>query len=153
MKPKLDDREIHQKYYEQICEKLRNDPFAQYLGVELIEVGEGTATAEVVVRDNLLNAHGTTHGGVVFSLADVVFAVASNSYGKTSVALSMNIGFLAASWKGTKLRATAVEEKRNNRTAWYRIKVESEREVVAILDALVYRKNDYFIPLEEAAEI
>lgn len=149
MKTKINETEIHQKYYEQICEKLRNDPFAQFLGVELLEVGEGKATAEVIVRENLLNAHGTTHGGVVFSLADVVFAVASNSYGKTSVALSMNIGFLAASWKGTRLRATAVEENRTSRTGWYRIKVETENEVVAILDALVYRKNDYFIPIEE----
>lgn len=149
MKPRLDDRKIHQKYYDQICEKLKNDPFAQFLGIKLIEVGEGSAVAEVVVKGNLLNAHGTTHGGVIFSLADVVFAVASNSYGKTSVALSMNIGFLAASWEGSRLRATAVEEKRNNRTAWYRIRVESEVEVVAILDALVYRKNDYFIPIEE----
>lgn len=149
MKSKLNENEIHQKYYEQICEKLRKDPFAQFLGIELLEVGKGTATAEVVVSENLLNAHGTTHGGVIFSLADVVFAVASNSYGKTSVALSMNIGFLAASWKGTRLRATAVEENRTNRTGWYRIKVETEREVVAILDALVYRKSDYFVPIEE----
>lgn len=152
MKPKLNEREIHQKYYEQISSKLRDDPFARFLGIELVEVGEGTATAEVVVGENMLNAHGTTHGGVIFSLADVVFAVASNSYGKASVALSMNIGFLAASWKGTRLRATAVEEKRNNRTAWYRIKVESERDVVAILDALVYRKKDYIIPIEEEDE-
>ncbi|WP_134703665.1 PaaI family thioesterase [Ammoniphilus sp. YIM 78166] len=150
MKPKLNDRDVHQKYYEQICEKLKNDPFARFLGVELIEVGEGTATAEVVVKPNLLNVHGSTHGGVIFSLADVVFAVASNSYGKTSVALSMNIGFLAASWEGTRLRATAVEENRTSRTAWYRIRVESEKETVAILDALVYRKSDYFIPVEEA---
>lgn len=150
MKPKLNDADIHQKYYQQICEKLRNDPFARFLGVELLEVGQGMAVAEVTVGKDMLNAHGTTHGGVIFSLADVVFAVASNSYGKTSVALSMNIGFLAASWKGTRLRATATEESRTGRTAWYRIKVESEREVVALLDALVYRKSDYFIPIEES---
>lgn len=152
MKPRLNDRDVHQKYYEQICEKLKNDPFARFLGIELIEVGEGTATAEVVVKPNLLNAHGVTHGGVIFSLADAVFAVASNSYGKTSLALSMNIGFLAATWEGTRLRATAVEENRTARTAWYRIRVESEKETVAILDALVYRKNDYFIPVEEAEQ-
>lgn len=148
MKPLTPDQEVHQKYYDQICEKLKKDPFAQFLGIEIIEVGEGTATAEVQVSESMLNAHGTTHGAVIFALADAVFAIASNSYGKASVALSMNIGFLAATLKGTRLRATAVETKKTNRTAWYRIEVESEGNQVAILDALAYRKNDYIIPID-----
>ncbi|MCK9906856.1 hotdog fold thioesterase, partial [Frankia sp. Cpl3] len=99
--------------------KLKEDAFARFLGIRLVELGPGTATAELVVQEHMLNAHGTTHGAILFALADFVFAVACNSYGKTSVALSMNIGFLAASVKGARLRATAVEEKKNNRTAWY----------------------------------
>ncbi|WP_096180983.1 hotdog fold thioesterase [Effusibacillus lacus] len=140
---------IHKKYYEQICEKVKQDPFGRFLGIKLVEVGAGTATAELDVTADMLNAHGTTHGAVVFALADFVFAVASNSYGKTSVALSMNIGYLAASYEGTRLRATAVEESRTNRTSWYRIRVESDQGTVAILDALAYRKNEYFIPMEQ----
>lgn len=143
-----DDQEIFQKHYEQICEKLKEDAFARFLGIRLVELGPGTATAELVVQEHMLNAHGTTHGAILFALADFVFAVACNSYGKTSVALSMNIGFLAASVKGARLRATAVEEKKNNRTAWYRIKVENDNEVLAMLDALAYRKNDYFVPID-----
>ncbi len=141
------DKEIYQQYYDEIVEKLEKDPFAKFLGIRLIEVGEGTATAELKVTQDMLNAHTTTHGAVIFALADVVFAAACNSYGRTAVALSMNIGFLAASIEGDLLRATAKEEKKNNRTSWYRITVENEREVVAILDALAYRKKDYFIPL------
>ncbi|WP_026174256.1 hotdog fold thioesterase [Effusibacillus pohliae] len=143
-----DDSTVHERYYEQICEKLKQDPFGRLLGIRLLEVGEGTATAELDVTYDMLNAHGTTHGGVIFSLADFVFAVASNSYGKTSVALSMNIGYLAASSAGTRLRATAVEENRTPRTAWYRIRVENEHGTVALLDALAYRKNHYFVPVE-----
>ncbi|WP_027417045.1 hotdog fold thioesterase [Aneurinibacillus terranovensis] len=141
------DQELHATYYKEIVEKLERDPFAQFLGIRITEVGAGTAAAELEVKPTMLNAHSTTHGAVIFALADTVFAVASNSYGKTSVALSMNIGFLAASFGGSLLRATAVEEKRNHRTAWYRIRVESEKETVAILDALAYRKNEYFIPV------
>ncbi|MBO8162570.1 MAG: hotdog fold thioesterase [Brevibacillus sp.] len=142
------DQETHAKYYGQICEKVKQDAFARFLGIKLLELGEGTATAELVVDDRMLNAHGTAHGAVIFSLADFVFAAACNSYGKTAVALSMNIGFLAPSFQGALLRATATEERRNNRTAWYRIRVESENELVATLDALAYRKNDYFVPIE-----
>lgn len=148
MSQPLTEAEIHHKYYDQICEKLKTDPFARLLGIRLLEVGEGTAVAEVDVTDDLLNAHGTTHGAVLFAISDFVFAVASNSYGKSAVALSMNIGFMAASLKGARLKATATEEKMNNRTAWYRIKVESEGEVLAVIEALAYRKKDYFISIE-----
>lgn len=148
MADKLTEQEVHRKYYNEICEKIKSDPFASHLGIRLLELGEGSAVAELEVNGDLLNAHGTTHGAVLFALADFVFAAASNSYGTTSVALSMNIGFLAASVKGARLRATAMEEKRSHRTAWYQIKVESEKEVLAILDALAYRKHDYFITKE-----
>ncbi|BAU26852.1 acyl-CoA thioesterase [Aneurinibacillus soli] len=149
MKQIPDEKSLHLQHYKQICEKLADDPFARFLGIRLVDLGPGTATAEVEVDGRLLNAHGTTHGAVIFALADVVFAAASNSYGKVSVALSMNIGFLAASGFGARLRATAIEEKKGNRTAWYRITVESDTEVVALLDALAYRKSEYIIPIEE----
>ncbi|GIO05192.1 phenylacetic acid degradation protein PaaD [Brevibacillus reuszeri] len=145
----VDERELHRKHYDEICSKLKQDQFAQFLGIKLLELGEGTATAEVIVEDHMLNAHGTAHGAIIFSLADFVFAAACNSYGKTSVALSMNIGFLAAAMKGNRLVATATEEKKNNRTAWYRIRVESEYGLVATLDALAYRKSEYFVQIDE----
>jgi len=145
----IDESELHRKHYEEICEKLVQDQFAKFLGIRLVELGEGTATAEVIVQEHMLNAHGTAHGAIIFSLADFTFAAACNSYGKTSVALSMNIGFLAAAMKGNRLVATATEEKKNNRTAWYRIRVESEHGLVATLDALAYRKNEYFVEPDE----
>lgn len=145
----VDERELHRKHYDEICAKLKQDQFAQFLGIKLLELGEGTATAEVIVEDHMLNAHGTAHGAIIFSLADFVFAAACNSYGKTSVALSMNIGFLAAAIKGNRLVATATEEKKNNRTAWYRIRVETEHGLVATLDALAYRKSEYFVQIDE----
>lgn len=144
----LKDEEFHEKYYDQICEKLKQDAMAKFLGVRVLEIGKGTAVAELTVTKDMLNFMGSTHGGVLFALADTVFAAASNSYGKVAVALSMNIGYLAPSFEGALLRATAVETKRNNRTSWYRITVESDQEVLAILDALAYRKNEYFIAAE-----
>jgi acyl-CoA thioesterase len=144
----LRDEEIHERYFEQICEKLRQDALARFLGARLVEIGKGTATAELTVTSDMLNFLGSTHGGVVFALADTVFAAASNSYGKVAVALSMHIGYLAPSFEGAKLRATAVETRRTGRTSWYRITVESDNEVLAILDALAFRKNEYFIALE-----
>jgi acyl-CoA thioesterase len=148
MKKNITEQEIHQKYYNEIFSLLEQEPFAQFLGMKLIHMGEGTATAELDIKDHMLNAHGTVHGAIIFSLADYVFAAASNSYGRTSVGLSTNVNFMAPGKMGSRLIAKAVEEKRNNRTGWYKIRVESAGELLATMDALVYRKNHYFIPVE-----
>lgn len=150
MKSSMTEQEVHQKYYKQIFETLEQEPYAQFLGMKLIEMGEGTATAELEVNDHMLNSHGTVHGAIIFSLADYVFAAASNSYGKTSVGLSTNVNFMSPGRRGSRLRAIAEEEKRNNRTAWYKIRVESDGELLATMEALVYRKSHYFVPVEES---
>ena len=98
----------------------------------------------------MLNTHGTAHGAIIFALADYVFAAACNSYGKTSVGLSTTVNFMAPGLKGSRIKAIAVEEKKNNRTSWYKIRVESDGELLATMEALAYRKNHYFIPVEEA---
>lgn len=148
MKKNITEQEIHQKYYNEIFSLMEQEPFAQFLGMKLIHMGEGTATAELDIKDHMLNAHGTVHGAIIFSLADYVFAAASNSYGKTSVGLSTNVNFMAPGKMGSRLIAKAVEEKRNNRTGWYKIRVESAGELLATMDTLVYRKNHYFVPVE-----
>jgi acyl-CoA thioesterase len=148
MKKNIPEQEIHQKYYNEIFSLMEQEPFAQFLGMKLIHMGEGTATAELDIKDHMLNAHGTVHGAIIFSLADYVFAAASNSYGKTAVGLSTNVNFMAPGKMGSRLIAKAVEEKRNNRTGWYKIRVESAGELLATMDALVYRKNHYFVPVE-----
>jgi acyl-CoA thioesterase len=130
---------------EKIWNHLSRDEYAKYLGIEVLEWGDGRAVAELNVRDYMVNAHGSVHGAVIFALADTVFAIACNSYGKTAVALSMNIGFLAPGWPGERLKATAEEVKVGGKTGWYRIIVENENGLVAQLDALAYRKNQSFI--------
>jgi acyl-CoA thioesterase len=97
----------------------------------------------------MLNSHGTVHGAIIFAIADYVFAAACNSYGRTSVALSNTINYMAAGKKGSRLKATAIEEKKNYRTAWYKIRVESDGELIATMEALAYRKDHYFVPAEK----
>lgn len=149
MKVKMTEEEIHRKYHDQIFKYLEEEPYAKSLGITLLEIGEGTATAELTVKESMLNSHGTLHGAVIFALADYVFAAACNSYGKTSVGLSTTVNFMAPGKLGTCVRAFATEEKRNNRTSWYKIRVENDGELLATMEALAYRKRDYFISIEE----
>lgn len=145
----MNEQEIHKKYYKQIFDTLDQEPYAQFLGMKLVELGEGTAVAELVIKDHMLNTHKTVHGAIIFSLADYAFAAASNSYGKTSVGLSTNVHFIAPGFPGDTIRATATEEKRNNKVGFYRIKIESKDTLLATMEAVVYRKQQIFVDLEK----
>ncbi|MGG1400888.1 PaaI family thioesterase [Bacillus salipaludis] len=65
----LEEKTIHEKHYEQIVDLMKNEPYGRFLGMKLTKLGLGTAAAELTPDENMLNAHGTVHGGVIFSLA------------------------------------------------------------------------------------
>jgi acyl-CoA thioesterase len=55
------------------------DPFIGTLGLEGGIPGPGRAWVCEVVRPERLNLHGIAHGGLLYTLADAAFALASNS--------------------------------------------------------------------------
>ncbi|HUW64661.1 MAG TPA: hotdog fold thioesterase [Spirochaetia bacterium] len=121
----------------------RASAFPRHVGVELVEVRPGYAAARLPVAGHMTNVHGITHGGAVFTLADVVLEAASNSHGQAAVALNVNINFLKATGAGDCLTATATEENLTRRTGLYRIRVEDgSGALVAEATGMVYRKGD-----------
>jgi acyl-CoA thioesterase len=130
---------------EVILEKVSADPYARFLGIEIEEVAEGKAVVSLKVKEHLLNFHGAANGGVIFSLADVAFAIASNSYGQTAVGINVNINYMKAGVLGDSLTATAEEVSRNPKLGLYRLTVRNqERDPLAIADGMVYRKKEHF---------
>ncbi|MFZ5647029.1 MAG: hotdog fold thioesterase [Bacillota bacterium] len=124
----------------EVWEKLKDDPFPRHLGVDVLEVKPGYARVGLKVADYMANIHRITHGGVVFTLADVALGNASNSWGDSEVAMNVSIYYLKASRPGEYLVATAMAENMTRRTGLYRIKVENESgDLVATADGLVYR--------------
>jgi acyl-CoA thioesterase len=117
----------------------RSDPLARSIGAELATWAPGSAEVRAVPGDAALNFLGTVHGGVLFSLADIAFAVANNSWGRMCVALSVDVQFLRPGRPGRQLRATAVEQSRSRRIASYALRVEEGDELVASFHALGYR--------------
>ncbi len=109
-------------------EKIASDPFCATLGIELTALESGHARTELTIRDELLNFHGTPHGGVVYSLADAAFAAASNSDGETALALETNISYLSAAEVGDTLVAVAEREDETRRTGSYRVDIGVEKD-------------------------
>lgn len=122
-------------------EFLDNDRYAKHLGVELLEAAEGRAIARMKIGEHHLNSHNTVHGGAIFSLADVVFAAASNSHGVAAVAINVNISYLKAAFAGV-LTAEAREVSLNPTLAVYEVRITGETgELIAIFQGMVYRKK------------
>jgi acyl-CoA thioesterase len=125
-----------------VVKRLQNDALAHHLGIELQEMRPGYARATVNVGPHLLNGVGITHGGTIFSLADVVFAAASNAHGPVAVAMDVHISFIKSTSTGETLTAEAREEGITKRTGLYRMEVtDSKGELVAAAQGRVFRKS------------
>ncbi len=99
------------------------DQVAQQMGIELVDAGEGTASARMLVRPDMLNGAGTCHGGVVFMLADVAFQCACNSHGRLTVSAASTIEFVRPAVVGDELTAICQERYRNRSGGGYDVTV------------------------------
>ena len=108
-----------------MTEVLLGDGFARHLGAVVTDWDGGWARATLTVAAHHTNLAGIVHGGVTFSLGDVVFGVSSNSWGRLAVALAVDVQFLAAAEPGDVLIATATERHRTRRTGAYLIEVHA----------------------------
>jgi acyl-CoA thioesterase len=127
---------------DEVMNRLKNDPFPRHLGIELLELRPGYARAGLAVADYMTNIHGVTHGGAVFTLADMALGNACNSWGDAELAINVTIYYLRPSKPGEYLTATASAENITRKTGLYRIVVENESgDKIALADGLVYRKS------------
>src|SRR5674536_255414 len=109
-----------------VLAKLKSDSYASFLGVRITKIERGYAKAEVTVAERMLNFNEVAHGGFIYSLADVAFAAACNSYNRTAVALSFHITYRRPVTIGMRLIAEASEESSGKTTALYKIVVRTD---------------------------
>ena len=107
------------------------DNASQALGIEILELSPGHAVASMVVGETMVNGHGITHGGFVFTLADTTFAMACNGYDTPAVAARADIRFLTSTRLGDTLVAEAVERARDGRNGIYDVTVRRGDDVIA----------------------
>lgn len=110
---------------------LEDDAATAAFGMELVAVGPGCATMQMLVRPDMLNGHLTGHGGIIATLADSTFAVACNTRGEETVASGVSIEFLEPVRLGDLLVAEAVEVVRRGRSGVYDVRVSRGETTVA----------------------
>ena len=102
------------------------DSAVKALGMRIVAVQPGGARISMRVRPDMLNGHGSCHGGLIFALADTAFAYACNSHNERTVAAAASIDFLAAAGEGDELTAEAFELWRARRNGIYEITVSNQ---------------------------
>jgi acyl-CoA thioesterase len=116
------------------------DTLISLFNMTIVELKSGSSVVSMKVGKDHVNAAGYCHGGVIFSLADVSFALACNSHGKLAVAMDMSISFIKAVSPGTEITARCNERHRGKSTGRYTIEVmDNENNLVALLKATAFR--------------
>jgi acyl-CoA thioesterase len=120
--------------------RIERDPWAKALGIEFLDLRRGRCRLRLQLQSHMVNFQGYPHGGVIFSLADVAFGAACNSHGKSAVALSVTISYLATAAPASVLVAEAREIKQGRRAGFYELRVATEDgRAVASAQAVAHR--------------
>jgi acyl-CoA thioesterase len=102
------------------------DPASRGLGMTIDGVAPGYARMSMAIREDMLNGHGSCHGGFIFTLADSAFAFACNSYNLNTVGAGCTIDYLAPGGLHDLLTATAVEQALTGKSGIYDVKVSNQ---------------------------
>ena len=107
--------------------------------MKIQEVRAGKAVVHMVVGEHHINSAQVCHGGTIFSLADVAFALACNSHGFLALAIDMSISFLRPVSVGELITASCIEKHRSRKLGSYHIEVtNTSNQLVALLKATAF---------------
>ncbi len=112
-------------------------PFANLLGIQILESTPEKVTAELLVRDDLCTQPAVLHGGAAMALADTLGALATvqnlpSGAGTTTIESKTN--FLAPAPAGTTVLAECTPIHRGKRTMVWQTRISTrEGRLVALV--------------------
>lgn len=122
-----------------------DDQATRGLGMSIVSVGPGAATLTMAVRPDMVNGHGSCHGGFIFALADSAFAYAANSFNQRAVAAGADIDFLAPARLGELLSAAAHVRHQGGRSGVYDVEVTNpDGRLIAVFRGRAARVKGHF---------
>ncbi len=106
------------------------DTFSHWLGVETLEIAPRRSVIRMAVRAEMLNGMGSSHGGIVYSLADSAFSYATNGCGFVCVAIDCTVSYPAVVQSGDVITAVAVVESSSNKLQFCNVTVRNQHNVI-----------------------
>ncbi len=110
--------------------------FAEGLvGCRIDAVGPGYALCSLALEEKHLNGLGSAMGGVIFTLADYAYAVASNFDRDVFVTSASNIRYIKGARSGQRITAEAREIRSGRRSCLFEVAIRDEAgELLALAD-------------------
>ena len=111
-------------------------PFANLLGIQLIESTPEKVVAELLVRDDLCTQPAVLHGGAAMALADTLGALATLQNlppGAGTTTIESKTNFLAPAPAGTTVRAECTPIHRGKRTQVWQTRITTREGRLAAL--------------------
>jgi acyl-CoA thioesterase len=134
---------MNERVFEALRERVKGEPYAKLLGLELVKVASGYALIRMAFTERHHNIYGRCHGGAIFSLIDEAFQLASNSSGKIEIALNVSVSYMKAPREGDVLTAEAKLIDSSRRISHFLIEVRNgEGDLMASCQATAYRRDD-----------
>jgi len=128
---------------ELIKENVEKEPYVKLFGMKVLELRQGYSKVQMKAKKDHLNLHRTIHGGAIFSLVDVAFGSAANSYGNIAVALNIDINYTRPANPGDILTAEATEVSRGRTIGTYNVLVKNgQGKTVASSQAIAFIKKE-----------
>lgn len=120
---------------------LSQDPYSQWLGIEVLEVEKGRCKVGMTIRKEMLNSMSKAHGGISYSLADTAFGFSANTHGKYAVSIETSINHIEALEEGDYITAEAVTDIIKTKIGFNIVEVKRGEQIVALFKGVVYRTN------------
>ncbi|MBL4615811.1 MAG: hydroxyphenylacetyl-CoA thioesterase PaaI [Magnetovibrio sp.] len=109
------------------------DNTAKAMGIEILEAKATSTIGRMTVREDMLNFHGTCHGGVLYALAGGVLAYAINADNRAAVAQAGTINYTRPAHPGEVLTATAQMVNQAGRSGIYDVVITNEKQQTVAL--------------------
>ena len=114
--------------------------FTEFLGMRLLELGEGYVRGELPVRDSLKQPYGVLHGGAIATFADSLVATGTGRFlgaGQTMTTIEFKVNFMVPVKDGT-VRGEATALHRGRRTMVWEVRITDEEDrLVALMSTAV----------------
>jgi len=119
------------------------DRFAtQATGIEIVEATSEEVLVRLEVGPQHMNAAGYVMGGVLFTMADFAFAIASNMGQRPTVTLSSTIQYVSAT-RGPVLHARTERIRQGHAVRFFRVTItDDDDRTIAVVETSGYRPGE-----------
>lgn len=124
-----------------VAELHDRDPIAAWLGIELVSAQADRVQLRMAVGEAHVGGHGLCHGGVLFTLADVVMSYVANRHGEGALASHGSVELLAPVHPGDVVEAVGRESAARGRGAVCDVELSVAGATVALFRGTTRRRS------------